>query len=54
MIIVPHEQLTEKIPAFNRISSNRTKEDFNSLFEGAEDGFNQASSPETFRARIPD
>jgi len=54
MIIVPHEQLTEQISAFNRIfSCNRAKEGFYSLLEGAEHGFNQASSPERIDARIP-
>ncbi len=47
MIIVPHEQLAEKIPAFNRIFSNRAEKDFSSLLEH---GFNQA---EKFHVHIP-
>ncbi len=41
MIIVPDEQLAEEIPTFNGIfSGNGTKEDFSSLLERAEYGFN--------------
>ena len=47
--MIPHEQLTEKIPAFNWFFSNRTKEDFSSLLEH---GFNQAMLSETFRVHI--
>ena len=55
MIVIPHKQPTKQIPTSNGIfSGNETKEDFSSLFERAEDGFNQASSPEILRIRIPD
>jgi hypothetical protein len=41
MIIVPYKELTEEVPTFNGIfSGNRAKEDFHSLLEGAENGFN--------------
>jgi hypothetical protein len=41
VIVIEHKQLAKQIPAFNGIfSCNGTKEDFYSLLEGAEHGFN--------------
>jgi len=55
MIIIPHKQLTKQIPTSNGIfGSNRTKEDFHPLLERTKYRLDQASSPKTLRARIPD
>ena len=53
MIIVPDEQLAERIPTSNRIFSNGTKEDFHPLFERTKYRLDQASFPKTFHAQIP-
>ena len=55
MIIIPHEQLAEQIPASNRIfSRNRAEEYLYSLLERTKYRLDQASFPKTLRAQIPD
>jgi len=52
MIIIPHEQLAEQIPASNRIfSRNRAEEYLYSLLERTKYRLDQATLSERFRAR---
>ena len=54
MIVIEYEEFAEEVPVSDRIfSCDRAEKYFNSLFERAEDGFDQASFTERAGIRIP-